>query len=351
MRGRKSGSSLLVALIALLFSGLAPAAPVGAARPTGSGTLEICKDAKNGMAGRPFQFSIDGAAPLTVLGGACSGPVVMEAGVHKVVEAPTAGLQVATIAANHKVSVDLGSGTVVVKVRAGSTPAAATRVTYTNRKVPAVGLKICKATPDATLQGDSFLFTQNGGAASSVMAGTPAAPNCGPVTKHALGAVVHVAELQVMGTIVSSITVSDNRGSNLDTAARSVTATIGAGITVVTYTNIANGGPQFGYVDVCDASAENVTGTFDFVITGPGFITNRTVAVGQCSGPVQVPAGNITVTEAARLHYSVTAIAVAPLGRQVSVNLANRTATVVVPHLSNPIHTTVTFTNAAGAAG
>src|SRR5476651_100505 len=190
---------LLSSLMTLLFSGflVVPATVANAAaKPKASapGTLEICKAAANGMAGKSFSFSVDGGAGIAVAGGGCSGPMSVAAGSHTIVEAATAGLQVKAIKANHLVSKDIAHGTVAVTVKAGSTAATETLVTYTNIANPALGLKVCKS------------------------AGAVAAPNCGPVTKYKLGTVVNVAELATPGTRVSGITVSDARGSNANNA-------------------------------------------------------------------------------------------------------------------------------------
>ena len=347
-RGRKSLFWLLSSLLTLTFSGFL-AVPAGAAKATGPGTIEICKAAKNGMAGTPFQFKLNGGAAFTVNGGSCSGPMAAPAGNNTVVETQQAGLEVQRIkAGNKKVSENLSTGTVVVKVKAGSTPANETLVTYTNRRNPAIGLKVCKVTTDPTLQGDLFSFTENGGPAYSVAAGTPASPICGPVHKYPLDTQVNVAELAVPNTLVSSITVSDGRGSNIDTANRTVTATIGAGVTVVTYTNIVAPVPQYGYIEVCKvAYGPYVSGSFDFTITAPGFTATRSVLVGQCSEPIQVPAGNVSVAEAARFPYYVNNIYVDPSGRLVTKNLSNGTVTVVVPKGDTNDETLVTYENAA----
>ena len=360
VRGRKPLFGLLSALVTLSFTGFV-AVPAQAAVPNGPGTIEVCKAAKNGMAGLPFSFKLNGGAPFTVNGGSCSGPMAAPAGNNTVVETQQPGLEVQKIkAGNKKVSENLSTGTVVVKVKAGSTPANETLVTYTNRRNPAIGLKVCKVSPDATLQGDLFSFTENGGPAYSVAAGTPASPICGPVHKYALDTQVNVAELAVPNTIVSSITVSDGRGSNIDTAARTVTATIGAGVTVVTYTNVVPPQDNFGYIEVCKISGDDllmradrvveggggyVTGSFDFTITAPGFTATRSILVGQCSEPIQVPAGNVSVAEAARFPYYVSNIYVDPSNRLVTKNLANGTVTVVVPKGDTNDETLVTYEN------
>jgi hypothetical protein len=354
-RGRKSLLWLLVSMMTLMFGG-AFAVPAQAASSShaapGTGTIEICKSSRYGMTGQSFNFSLNGGAAITVDGGTCSGPIVTHSGQNTVVEAPTAGYKVQAIQANHTVSKNLNTGTIVVRVKPGSTPADETLVTYVNRHLPALGLKVCKVAGDAALQGNLYSFTENGGPAYSVAAGTPAAPICGPVHSYKLGTNVNVAELATPGTYVSAITVSDNRGSNVDLTAGTVTATVGSGVTVVTYTNNVTPTPQLGYIEVCKAAGDQyVSGNFDFTITGSGgYTSSRTVAVGQCTEPIQVPAGNVNVAEAARFPYYTTAIGVAPAGRLVHSNLANQTATVSVPKGDSSTETVVTFTNSTHTA-
>lgn len=353
-RGRKSFLWLLASLMTLMFGGIiavpAQAASSSPAAP-GTGTIEICKSSRYGMAGQPFQFSLNGGAPITVNGGACSGPISTHSGQNTVVETPTTGLKVQAIAANHTVSKNLNTGTVVVRVKPGSTPADETLVTYVNRPLPALGLKVCKVAGDAALEGNLYSFTENGGPAYSVAAGTAAAPICGPVHPYKLGTNVNVAELATQGTHVSAITVSDSRGSNVDLNAGTVTATIGSGVTVVTYTNDPDIIPQDGYIEVCKAAGDQyVNGNFDFTITAGGQTSNQTVAVGQCSAPIKVPAGNVGVAEAARFPYYATAIGVAPVGRLVHSNLANQTVTVAVPKGDSSTETVVTYTNSTHTA-
>ena len=349
LHGRKSLYWLLASLTVLGFGGFL-AAPADAA-PTGPGTLEICKSSAHGMSGTPFHFTVNGS-PLTVNGGACSGALSKAPGQYTIIEAATAGLEVQRIKANRVVSKDVAARKVVVTVKAGSTPATETLVTYTNRPLPAVGLKICKQTPDQTLVGDLFSFTKNGGPASSVAAGPLGSPNCGPVVNYQLGTNVNIQELAVAGTHVSDITVSDGRGSNVDTANRSVTATIGAGVTVVTYTNAVNIIPQKGFIEVCKyADGPYVSGSFDFTIKDAlGLTIQRSILVGQCTEPLEVQAGNVSVSEAARFPYVVSGIWAAPSGRLVTSNLANGTATVTVVKGDESTETAVFFKNAARTA-
>ncbi len=340
-KSRKPLFLLLSSLLGLTFGAFV----VLPAQAAANGTIEVCKSDAHGMAGTVFQFTLNGGAPFGVAGGACSGPMVAPGGQNTVVELPTAGYQVARIKANHKQSQDLATGTVVVKVKANSTAANETLVTYVNKRDPATGLKVCKIAGSPDLVGDLFSFTENGGPAFSVKAGAPSA-NCGPVTKYPLDTVVHVAELPTNGTEVSSISVSDNRGSNTNTAAGTVDATIGAGVTVVTYTNIVQPIKQYGYIEVCKYAADSfVHGSFSFTITAPGYTDGESVAVGQCTGPLKVPAGNVNVAEASQAPYYVSDISATPSNRLVTRNLANGTSTVVVPVGDSSTETVVAYTN------
>jgi hypothetical protein len=313
-----------------------------------TGTIEICKSALNGMAGKSFEFSLNGAAPITVVGGGCSPSIATAAGSATVTEAPNAGTQVAAIKAKNIVSKDLSTGTVTVSVKAGSTPANEELVTFVNKVPPALGLKICKAADPGSLSlvGDLFSFAENNGPAFSVAAGTVAAPACGPITKYPNGTVVTVGELPTAFTHASAISVSDDRGSNINPAAGTVTATIGSGVTVVTYTNAVNPLPQSGFIEVCKAAGDQfVTGAFGFTITAPGFTSSQTVAVGQCSPAIQVPAGEVSVAETAQFPYTTKSVKVVPTNRLVSKNIANGTVTVTVPVGDSSTESQVTFTN------
>jgi hypothetical protein len=96
--------------------------------------------------------------------------------------------------------------------------------------------------------------------------------------------------------------------------------------TIVNYTNI----PVDGYIEVCknNASDAGLTGNFTFTITGNNaFSTTTSVPIGHCSLPILVPAGAVTVTEAA--PNSVTGITVQN-GNPSTTDTAGGTATVTV---------------------
>jgi hypothetical protein len=369
-RGWRSRSWVAASLSVVLFGAVAVPALTGAraampavksaaktsmkpgtnAAATVAGTLEICKSGSHGMAGRTFQFSVNGAAPTSIAGGACSGPLSVASGNVTVTEAPTNDTKVAGIRSNHLISQNLATGTAVVVVAGASTPATETVVTFFNGNLPVLGLKVCKAADPSsgTLVGNLFSFTENGGPAFSVATGTVAAPICGPLTKYAKGTNVDIAELPTTMTHVSAITVSDGRGSNVDLEQGTVTAKVGAGVTTVTFTNAINPIPQFGYVTICkDAAGPFVQGDFGFTITAPNFQLRQTVLVGQCTATIQVPAGPVDIAESASAHYAVSSITGDPADRLVAKNKVNGTATVDVPVGDSSTATQVHFTNRA----
>jgi hypothetical protein len=345
MKGPRVKGVMLIAVIGLIATACQLPPP---ADPTG--TIEVCKDAANGQGGKAFSFTLNGGASFTVLGGQCSGPKTITAGNVTVRETPATGTEVQDITSNHLVSKSIAASSAVVSVAAGSTVSNETLVRFFNQPIGGnTGqLKVCKQAT-ASLVGSAFSFTRNGGPAESVAAGPIGSPNCTSLTTYQVGTNVNVAELPVVNTRVTSIVTSDGRGSNVNLGAGTVTATIGAGVTTVTYTNDVVPIPQTGYIEVCKAAGDQfTTGAFNFTINAPGFNATRVVQVGQCTEPILVPAGNVNVAEAARFPFDVSDISTNPVGRLVTSNLTNGTATVSVPVSSSSAdETQVTFTNRA----
>jgi len=116
-----------------------------------------------------------------------------------------------------------------------------------------------------------------------------------------------------------------------------------------------------GYIEICKQSNPEypVTGTFDFTATAPQFSSGTIqVPVGECSGPVEVPSGQVTVTEAPTigdLVSDVTACSYNEFGEcvpdLVSWTLPDLYATVPVATGDSSLETLVTFTNYAASPG
>ncbi len=187
-------------------------------------------------------------------------------------------------------------------------------------------VEICKASTG--LSGTpSFTYTvSNGG-------GTVVVPNnscSGPIA--VTPGSVTITETQASFYRVSSITTSPGSAlasSNLSTGTATVTvpaAPDSSGAVMVNYTNV----PVTGYVEVCknNAADAGLTGSFTFTVTGNNaFSTTVSVPIGHCSFPILVPAGSVTVTEAA--PNSVSSITVQN-GAPSTTSTAGGTATVTV---------------------
>jgi hypothetical protein len=102
-----------------------------------------------------------------------------------------------------------------------------------------------------------------------------------------------------------------------------------------------------GFIEVCKRAADWwVEGNVNITITDGAFSTTQIVPVGQCTGPLQVPAGQATVTEVAPSPYYLSSVKVTPAADLVSTNLAASSTTVtVVPSSDNGVETYVQLYN------
>ena len=136
-----------------------------------------------------------------------------------------------------------------------------------------------------------------------------------------------------------------NPGPNGTAVVAVPSAADASGSVILNYTNQ----PVTGYIEVCknNASDAGLTGSFTFTITGSNaFSTTTSVPIGHCSLPILVPAGSVTITEAA--PNSVTGITVQN-GAPSTTNPGGGTATVTVKPSPAPGDTSqeaiVTFSN------
>jgi len=119
-------------------------------------------------------------------------------------------------------------------------------------------------------------------------------------------------------------------------------------VDAVTYTNAL----VYGYVEVCKqaAATSGLTGTFAFNLSGAdAFTTSTSVSVGACSMPIQVPAGNVTVTEGGTNLY-VTGIYAIHSDQSTALvspaDLVTGVATISVLAATNAsVQTDITYTN------
>jgi hypothetical protein len=204
-------------------------------------------------------------------------------------------------------------------------------------------LEVCKTASGSGVSG-SFQFTVAG--VADVV--TVPVGGCSQPIEVAAGSVV-VTEKERAGFAVADVTAAPaDRLVSKNPAARTATVTVVAGAvgtqTIVTFSNKA--APK-GFLEVCKKkpAGDGLTGNFTFTVAAGGASTSVTVPVGGCSNVLELPAGQATVTEAARADTALTAIDVAPADRLVSKNVANRTVTVQIIAGGLGTQTIVTFTN------
>ncbi len=197
------------------------------------GTLEVCKFSGAGVApGMTFSFDV-GGTPITVAAGSCVSAAAFPVGASIVVtETPSAGTAVSAIGvlpANRQGTVDLSAGTVTVAIGSGLT-----EVDFTNTAGGVGLLKVCEIAGPGVAPGTRFSFAM--GATSFVVP----AGDCFENGLLPVGTVVTITEISSPGTVGSAISVlpADRQGT-VDLNALSVTATVGAGVTEVYFTNVS----------------------------------------------------------------------------------------------------------------
>ena len=233
------------------------------------GTIEICKDAAAGdniTLGQPFQFTVNGGAPITVLAGECSPAIAVPAGTATVDElASTNYHEVSVTAIGPDGSNRIISGTgiapdlnpIVVSVPFGGV-GNETLVTYTNT-VNTGEFKICKttsATADGSgvlLAGDTFTFLYGYTVDAVMTPGSvsltiPLNAQSGVIVCSGILAVlpvqqandaavtVNITEESFLGVHVDGINYAGN-GNTFDVDGPASSFDVGIGVNVVTYDN------------------------------------------------------------------------------------------------------------------
>jgi hypothetical protein len=312
----------------------------------------VCQASTNGMANRPFEFTLDGGAPLTVAGGKCSGPLTMPAGPVEVrqleTEPPSTVTSITAAATRLDRSVspnpDARGQRATVLVAEGTTQYTGTRVTFTNDgaapappadedgggssgpapggKPPPPGsgaLEICKfmAASEPAFDGRTFGFRIDGTIRVTVRAG-----RCSPPIYVAAGEHVITELLDRQFELADVQTLPAGRLLSLDRAAGQATVLVPAGIeneTVVLFRNrVARG-----QVKLCKAVSPGSTDslgskafTLSYSFGSPPRTVTVTLRPGECSLPSEpIPvidsAGNptmIAVDEVPGPGYAVAAV-------------------------------------------
>jgi len=336
------GTLLMVALTVAMTLGGSSGVDVAGSAPLGLGasTLVICK---NGNVTGTFLFSINNAAPVSVVAGTCV-PETVENGLNTVTELPdpTGATVLTAIAVTPTVD---GSGSVATRTATVNIPANGTATTtFTN--TPVSHLVVCKHASDNAVPAGPWQFaitnatTGATAASASVTVGGCSNPIQLPPANY------KITETFAAPDYVDSVTVSPTTAlvGSPSLGTGSVTVTVGSGsTTTVTFTNDTDGS-----LSVCKAASDKAVpaGPWQFAITNAttgATVGSASVLVGNCSTPLPVPAGNYKITETFTSPDYVDSITVAPTTALVgSPSLTSGSVTVTVSAGST---TTATFTN------
>jgi hypothetical protein len=196
-----------------------------------TGLLKVCKIAGTGITqGELFTFVLGGTS-FTVPAGYCVQQGLFPVGTTvTVAETPSNGTTLSAIGvvpvANQGV-VNLSAGTVTATIGTG-----VTEVDFTNTAGGLGLLKVCKIAGTGVASGTNFSFVMSG-ASFTVPAGYCVQQGLLPV-----GTVVTITELYSATTMPTAISVLPaNRQGAVDLTGGSITATVGAGVTEVYFTN------------------------------------------------------------------------------------------------------------------
>jgi hypothetical protein len=321
---------------------------------TGPGTLTICMAGDNGTVGSPFSFALTnlttGATQsVAVTGGSCSGAMGVDPGKWLIQEDLSSKLWVMSGVVTDPEANLLTEKDPLGQAKVNVFSGAPVQVTITNTESLAT-LKVCDWSRTPALQGSQFSFTVGTYGTVTAVAGTTAAgAGCSGIVNLQPGSRIQVTESLPAQENVADVRVG---GSASLTGWKGPVAklTVGVGVNTITFEDEPVAPPQNGWLEICKAAGDPyVSGTFSFTVTDRiGVTTPVDVLVGQCSGPIQVPAGNVTVAEAPTPNVRVSDIEASPASDLGLTNLTNGTATIVVPVMADPTgEVLVSYTNSA----
>lgn len=339
---------------------------------TTTGVIEVCKNPSQDVAGKMFNFTVTPSGgtsqSVSVTADAtnieCSGPLTVPAGQVTVAEGTSVGFTVSAISVSgggSLVSSDTANQSAVVNVAAGDA-SMQTDVMFTN--VLANGqLKVCKQAADGSDDLTPFNPFNFGVTGTGYTGPATVSANVGGCTLVTVPANLQLSISEALtaaqtsaGITLANITLGSGTNGTVNVAGDNATVMIGAGLTSeVTFWNQKPKPAPTGFIEVCKAGGADVAGkTFSFTVsdTVNPADANQTVTAGasgttNCTLPIQVTAGNVTVTEASSVGFVVQSITAVPAGSLVSANTATGTATVTVAAGDQSTQTIVTFTNQA----
>jgi hypothetical protein len=263
-----------------------------------SGYLEVCKQAGDSFVSPgPWNFAIsyngDTFATVSVLTGQCSGDLELGPGDYTVTEQDvTSPDYVSSITGTPTapLTYNLANASGTFAVAAGQSETAV----FTNSTLLGQ-IKVCKTiAADSPLNDQTFNFNVSdlGGTQVISVIAIAGTTQCSPdYTLLPIGSHASVTEQAVPNVAVTGVQVLPPSSDGSGTTSTSADVIVGPSIASATFTNEA-----LGWVEVCKdaADASTATQTFNFSVNGGASFP---VAAGECSAPMQVPAGTATVQE------------------------------------------------------
>lgn len=208
-------------------------------------------------------------------------------------------------------------------------------------------LKVCKVAGEGVEPGTRFEFSATGPGAplgASVPAGPPPGGYCQVVGEYAPGTEVVLAETGPPGYDVTSINVegpASMPGPIIDLPRGTVGVTLGPGVTEATFTNYRG----TGFVEICKTGGRDASYEFSYV-GRDGIVRRIRVPTGACSPALEVPAGNLLITELLPAPQ-VSSVQVWPANRLVKADPSRGQVAVQVPAGNISTQTIISIKNKA----
>jgi len=182
---------------------------------------------------------------------------------------------------------------------------------------PKAMLKVCEVS-NAVPVGTTFTFTVNSGPPLTVPSGLPPGGYCTLVGPRTVGSTATIVEAPLL--VVLSITTNALGPVTTDLGSRTITVTIGTGVTEVTFTDGESLGGAVPFLEICKHTDpyQAIPYSVLFAFTVGTSSVPVMVPAGACSPPLVTNTGHIKVTEQPSAEFQMTGCTIFPANRIVS---------------------------------
>jgi hypothetical protein len=209
-------------------------------------------------------------------------------------------------------------------------------------------LKICKVAGDGVRPGTPFEFSArpaSGAAVVSIPAGPAPGGWCKVVGTYPVGTDISVQEHVPAGYAVDSIAVEPAQAQLSRVIEKGqVKVRLGSGVTEITIVDSR----RTGYIEICKRGGRDPYYEFSYV-GRDGVVRKVRVPAGACSPALEVPAGELLVTELLS-SPQMSSAEVWPSNRAIKVDVPRGQVSASVPAGDISMQTIITVTNKAGGA-